>query len=118
MVQLEEKYHELYQAMIQKDGNELQTILDDEFELIHMTGLKQNKKVFIQAVMDGTLNYFSEIPVSFELDETDHLRAVGKSRVQAAVFGSGKSWWNLGLQLTFEADHPHRIKKAEAFSFR
>ena len=49
----------MYRAMIVKDAEGLNTVLDDSFVLVHMTGMRQNKKAFIQAVMNGTLNYYS-----------------------------------------------------------
>ena len=97
-----EKYRALYRAMIEKDGATLNTLLDEDFVLVHMTGMRQNKQAFIQAVENGTLNYFSE-----ELQETktivhkDFVQFTGKSLVNAAVFGGGRHTWHLQLDTKF-----------------
>ena len=51
---------------------------------------------FINAVMDGTLNYYSAVHESESVDITgDTAVVVGRSYVQAAVFGGGKHYWHL-----------------------
>ena len=95
-----ECYKEMYQGMIDKDRSLLSRVLDESFALVHMTGMRQSKEAFIRAVEDGTLNYFSaghqSIDVSIE-DESASL--VGKSVVNAAVFGGGRHTWRLQLNL-------------------
>ncbi len=53
-------YHDMYAAMVAKDEAELKRLHDDSFVLIHMTGMHQSKQEYIRAIMDGTLNYYSE----------------------------------------------------------
>ena len=45
-------YREMYRAMIAKDIPALSAVLDDGFILVHMTGLRQSKAAFLQAVAD------------------------------------------------------------------
>ena len=96
------KYRAMYRAMIEKDGAALAKLLDDSFVLVHMTGMRQNKQAFIQAVENGTLNYFSE-----DLQETktivykDFVQFTGKSIVNAAVFGGGRHTWHLQLDIKY-----------------
>ena len=52
-------YRQMYRGMIEKDRAVLSEVLDDSFVLVHMTGMRQSKAAFIQAVEDGTLNYYS-----------------------------------------------------------
>ena len=96
-------YKEMYRAMIEKDEAGLNAILDDSFVLVHMTGMKQNKTVFIQAVMDGTLNYFSaaheNMPVKISGDTAI---LTGQSIVSAAVFGGGRHTWHLQQKCTLK----------------
>ena len=95
-----ECYKEMYHGMIDKDRSLLSRVLDESFALVHMTWMRQSKEAFIRAVEDGTLNYFSaghqSIDVSIE-DESASL--VGKSLVNAAVFGGGRHTWRLQLKL-------------------
>lgn len=89
-------YKEMYRAMIAKDEAGLDAVLDDSFVLVHMTGMRQPKKEFIKAVLNGTLNYYSaeheNMPVEINGDTAV---LTGQSYVAAAVFGGGRSNWHL-----------------------
>lgn len=93
-------YQHLYQCMIEKDTNGLAGILDDTFVLIHMTGMRQTKAEFLRAVENGTLNYFSarheDIQVAYRGNSGE---LIGKSLVEAAVFGGRKATWRLQLSI-------------------
>ncbi len=94
--QIQEQYRNMYDAMIRKDADALSNILDDSFILIHMTGMRQPKAVFIQSVLDGVLNYYSALhenmPVKIDGNQAE---LTGQSRVNAAVFGGGRHTWRL-----------------------
>ncbi len=89
-------YKAMYSAMIEKDRSGLEDILDDSFVLVHMTGMRQNKGEFIDAVLDGTLNYYSAVHENTPVHITgDTAIVTGQSYVQAAVFGGSKHSWHL-----------------------
>ena len=93
-------YHDMYRAMISKDSTALTEILDDKFVLVHMTGKRQAKTEYINAILDGTLNYYSEEADEISIEITaDKARLTGKSRVNAAVFGGGRHTWRLQLDI-------------------
>ena len=99
---LAECYHTMYQGMIQKDSVLLAGVLDDSFALLHMTGMRQSKRQYIEAIVNGTLNYYSEQTDTVDIAVAgDTARLVGQSQVTAAVFGGGKHTWR--LQLAMEA---------------
>ena len=98
--QLAKCYHTMYQGMIRKDTALLEGVLDDSFALIHMTGMRQSKRQYIAAIVNGTLNYYSEQTDAVDIAVTgDTARLVGQSRVSAAVFGGGKHVWRLRLAI-------------------
>ena len=89
-------YENMYQFMIQKDIDKLAEILSDEFALHHMTGMVQKKQEFLQAVRQGTLNYFSAVHEKVDVQITgEHALIIGDSLVLAAVFGGGRHTWQL-----------------------
>lgn len=95
---IEEEYVRLYEGMVKKDRTVLSEVLAPSFELMHMTGMKQSKDEFIEAVMDGTLNYYSAGHEKVQVQlagETASL--IGDSAVEAAVFGGGRGTWKLRL---------------------
>lgn len=98
--ELEKLYADMYAAMIAKDTVSLGKILDNDFILVHMTGMRQPKKEYLQAIANGTLNYFSCDDTDLEIEiKGDKAFIIGKSKVNAAVFGGGRHTWRLRLDL-------------------
>ena len=99
--------------MIDKDINSLSSMLDEDFVLVHMTGMKQNKKEYLKAIENGTLNYFSQ-----NLDEIiikNDLKFIGRNRVSASVFGGGVHAWR--LELTIELSPKSLVKSINASTY-
>ena len=97
--QIIQLYHEMYAAMVNKDSAELNRVHDDSFALVHMTGMRQSKQEYINAIMDCTLNYYAASHEDMQVEingETAVL--IGRSKVTAAVFGGGKHTWRLQLR--------------------
>lgn len=94
-------YHQMYQAMVEKDTVTLDDLHAPEFVLVHMTGMCQPKQAYIHAIADGTLNYYSAEHEQMDVTiDDDHATLQGRSRVSAAVFGGSRHTWP--LQLTFQ----------------
>ena len=68
----EERIKELYirywEYMISKDINGLRSLQADDYYLLHMTGVKQDREVFIKGLLDGTFNYYSAEHDSIEVN--------------------------------------------------
>ena len=97
--QIIQLYKEMYTAMINKDRAELERVHDDSFVLVHMTGMRQPKDVYISSIMEGTLNYYSASHEDMQIEVNgDTAVLTGRSRVNAAVFGGGKHTWRLQLR--------------------
>ena len=89
-------YKKMYDGMITKNEAVLREVLDDSFVLVHMTGMRQSQEEFIQAVLNGTLNYFSAVHEHLTVKlNGDTAVLIGLSYVEAAVFGGGRSNWHL-----------------------
>lgn len=98
--QIENCYRQMYLGMVEKDRSILSEVLDDSFVLVHMTGMRQSKAAFIQAVEDGTLNYYSANHQRIEtIVSSGQAELIGQSAVNAAVFGGGPHTWRLQLRL-------------------
>ena len=92
-------YREMYTAMVNKDKPTLERVHDDSFLLVHMTGMRQPKEVYISSIMDGTLNYYSATHEDMQVEiNGDTAVLTGRSKVTAAVFGGGKHTWRLQLR--------------------
>ena len=98
--QIERLYERMYRAMIEKDTAALRPMFADDFYLVHMTGTRQNRSQYLEAIADGTLNYYRCQTEQLEVNiDGDTATLTGRSRVLAAVYGGGKHTWR--LQLTF-----------------
>ncbi|MBQ8051611.1 MAG: nuclear transport factor 2 family protein [Bacteroidaceae bacterium] len=97
--QIAEQYRRMYRAMVEKDSATLEAVHAPEFVLVHMTGMRQSKPVYIQSILNGTLNYYSAVHEQMDIKvDGDHATLVGRSRVEAAVFGGGCHTWPLQLR--------------------
>ena len=112
----------MYQAMIAKDTEVLEQLLDEDFVLIHMTGMIQSKQEYLIAIENGTLNYYScentVLEKNRESDSENKMLIVGKSRVNAAVFGGGRRTWPLQLDIDLiKKDNEWKITKIKASTY-
>lgn len=117
---IEQLYHEMYSAMVKKDEAELDRVHDESFVLIHMTGMRQDKATYIRAIMDGTLNYYSEKTDSLDIQINMNNTAVltGRRLVNAAVFGGGKHTWRLQLRFDLKKTGDEwKLIKAQASTY-
>lgn len=109
-------YHDMYAAMVSKNESELIRVYDESFELIHMSGMRQSRTEFIQAIMNGMLNYYSEDTHDIEVSVSeDKAVMTGRSRVTAAVFRGGRHTWKLALRFDVKkTGEDWKIIKAQA----
>lgn len=91
-------YEQMYQAMIAKDTIALGQCLSDDSVLVHMTGHRQSRKEYLDEIAAGVLNYYSCDNDSLNITVSgDEARMVGRSRVNAAVYGGGRHTWRLQM---------------------
>ena len=116
---IETCYRQMYRGMVEKDRNVLDEVLDASFVLVHMTGMRQSKDAFIQAVEDGTLNYFSAGHQRMDVNiHGNTAELLGQSVVNAAVFGGGRHTWRLQLRMSLVLDGENwKITEAKASTY-
>ena len=91
-------YEQMYQAMIAKDTIALGQCLSDDSVLVHMTGHRQSRKEYLDEIAAGVLNYYNCDTDSLDITVSgDQARMVGRSRVNAAVYGGGRHTWRLQM---------------------
>ena len=118
--QIEELYRRYWQCMINKDIAGMDRLMADDYELRHMTGLRQTKQDFFQSVASGELNYYSakhdEIIVQVSGDTAT---MTGRSKVVAAVYGGGKNTWKLQGDFTLrKEDGARKLTSSRASTYR
>lgn len=93
---------EFQKAMIEKDSEKLNELMQDNYTLTHMSGKTQTKEEYIDEIMDGTLNYYKSIIDNPTITIGDD-KAVLKADVtlDAKVYGI-KGTWTLHSEQTME----------------
>ena len=103
---IREMYRKYWSCMISKDVDGLRDLMADDYYLLHMTGVKQSAKVFLNGLLDSTFNYYSADHDSIEVSlNGDHAIMTGRSRVMAAVYGGRKSSWRLQGDFTLRKEN-------------
>ena len=103
---IREMYRKYWSCMISKDVDGLCDLMADDYYLLHMTGVKQSAKVFLNGLLDSTFNYYSADHDSIEVSlNGDHAIMTGRSRVMAAVYGGRKSSWRLQGDFTLRKEN-------------
>lgn len=89
-----DRFVEFQNALIDKDEDKLNEIIQDDYELVHMSGKTQSKQEFIAEVMNGTLNYFkSEIEEPTILwDDDNNASLIADVTLTARVYGAEGKW--------------------------
>lgn len=84
--------------MLERRIAELEALLDDEFSLTHMTGYRQPKREWLEAIQSGQMRYHSAEEKSLDVKVTGHsAMLVARNVVTATIYGSRGTW---NLQLT------------------
>ena len=109
----------MYRSMIDKNIDLLGNLLDDDFVLVHMTGMWQTKKEYLKSIENGTLNYYSCDSTMLEVSEhDDNTHITGRSKVTAAVFGGSPHTWPLQLEIDLKNKNPYwKITKIKASTY-
>ena len=103
--QIEELYRIYWQCMISKDIAGMDRIMTEDYELRHMTGLRQPKQDFFRSVISGELNYYSAKHDKIIVEVSgDTAVMTGKSRVEAAVYGGSRNTWRLQGDFTLRKE--------------
>ena len=117
--QIQGLYEAMYRAMIAKDTVALGHLLTDDSVLVHMTGHRQSRKEYLSEIASGVLNYYSVETDSLEITvDGESARMVGRSRVNAAVYGGGRHTWRLQIDSQLRKENGvWRIARSRASTY-
>jgi len=89
-----EKFKAFQQAMIDKDAEKLNELMDDDYTLTHMSGKVQTKQEYIDDIINGVLNYYHSTIIEPEINILDekHARFDSDVELDAKVYGIKGTW--------------------------
>ena len=108
-----ERFMEFQKAMIEKDPEMLNEILDDDYTLTHMSGKTQTKQEYIDEIMDGTLNYYKSTIDDPKITVIGQTRATFNADVtlDAKVYGIKGTWTLHSIQTMEKIDDDWHIRR-------
>lgn len=78
-------FHEMHQGIINKDMELIDRVLDDSFEITHLTGSTEKKKEYMKSIESGVANDTFIFPEKTFINVNgDKADLIGKSRVKAS----------------------------------
>ncbi|WP_125712275.1 nuclear transport factor 2 family protein [Companilactobacillus kedongensis] len=102
-----EKIIELYRdenkAMVSKDINKLNEILNVSMHLTHMTGYVQSKLEWIDQIQNEEMKYLSSVEENIKDIKIAGNKAslIGQNQVRASIWGGGINTWPLEMKMYF-----------------
>lgn len=102
-VEILNKFKEFQQAMINKDEDSLNIIMDNNYTLTHMSGKIQTKKEYIKDIMNGVLNYYHSTIIEpvINIHDDSHAKLTADVELDAKVYGI-KGKWTLNTKILME----------------
>lgn len=96
------QFKRFQQAMIEKDQDELNELILEDYTLTHMSGKTQTKEEFIEEIMDGTLNYYKSTVINPKISVNGtHAQLIADVTLDAKVYGI-KGVWTLHTIADFQ----------------
>lgn len=90
---IKQQMEQLYQAMISKDIDTLESLLAPDYYLVHMTGYQQTKAEWLAQIVSEEMRYFSQTLDSIDVTVAgDRATIVSRNRVDARIYGSRHTW--------------------------
>ena len=112
-------YEKMYRAMMAKDTSALGSLLTDDSILIHMTGHRQPKSEYLAEIASGIINYYNVETDSINITiEGNSAHMIGRSRVNAAVYGGSRHTWRLQMDSRLiKTDEGWKISLSKASTY-
>ncbi|WP_391560615.1 nuclear transport factor 2 family protein [Robertmurraya sp.] len=97
-----EIYKQIDNAMVKKDTETLDTILDNNYVLVHMTGYQQSKEEWLEQIESEEMKYFKTMPqkTTITIDGNTAI-LICKTKIDARIYGF-RNTWSMKIEMHFE----------------
>lgn len=104
-------YQRIDEAMVNKDTESLEHILDENYILEHMSGYRQSKQEWLNQIENEQMRYFKTMPQTTTINitgNTAHL--ICNTKIDARIYGMTHTW-SMILEMHFEkrSDNWHPV---------
>jgi ketosteroid isomerase-like protein len=95
-------YQRIDDAMVNKDTEALENILDNNYILVHMTGYRQSKQEWLEQIENEEMRYFKTIPQKTEITIAGKTAVlICDTRIDARIYGF-RNTWSMTFKMQFE----------------
>jgi hypothetical protein len=95
-------YQQIDEAMVSKDTQSLERILDDNYVLVHMTGYPQPKQEWLEQIENEEMKYFKIMPQKTTIKIDDNRAVlVCDTKIDARIYGF-RNTWSMQMIMHFE----------------
>jgi hypothetical protein len=86
-------FNRINDAMVNKDIETLNTILDDDYVLVHMTGYQQSKQEWLEQIENEEMKYFKTMPQETTITiNTNTAILICDTKIDARIYGFRNTW--------------------------
>jgi ketosteroid isomerase-like protein len=95
-------YQRIDDAMVNKDTETLDNVLDDNYVLVHMTGYHQPKQEWLEQIENEGMKYFKTMPqkTAITIDRNTAI-LICDTRIDARINGF-RNTWSMQMKMNFE----------------
>jgi ketosteroid isomerase-like protein len=95
-------YQRIDDAMVNKDTESLDSILDDDYVLVHMTGIHQGKQEWLEQIENEQMKYFKILPqkTTITIDGNTAI-LICNTKIDARIYGF-RNTWSMKMEMHFE----------------
>jgi ketosteroid isomerase-like protein len=95
-------YQRIDDAMVNKDTESLDNILDDDYILVHMTGYHQGKQEWLEQIEIEEMKYFKTMPQKTTITINDQTATlICNTNIDARIYGF-RNTWSMKMEMHFE----------------
>ncbi|MDF1998779.1 nuclear transport factor 2 family protein [Peribacillus frigoritolerans] len=95
-------YHQIDDAMVNKDTETLDNILDDNYGSVHMTGYQQSKQEWLEQIENEEMKYFKTMPQKTTITIDDNIAIlICETKIDARIYGF-RNTWSMKINMYFE----------------
>lgn len=95
-------FHRIDDAMVNKDTETLDYILDDDYVLIHMTGYQQCKQEWLEQIENEEMKYFKTMPQKTTITINGNTGIlICDTKIDARIYGF-RNTWSMKIEMHFE----------------
>ncbi|ULT54498.1 nuclear transport factor 2 family protein [Neobacillus drentensis] len=95
-------YQQIDHAMVNKDIQSLDNILDDNYMLVHMTGYHQPKREWLEQIDNEQMKYYKTMPQKTKITiEGNTATLICDTKLDARIYGF-RTTWGMKMKMHFE----------------